>query len=405
MRRARVKPVKTRTYVVQFVCLAVVVVLGLFMFIGKSGDASAQQGGGAGRGGGGRAAAAKPPPAPPADAGVAEDKGDKNDEKKGDKDKDKKEDDEDPNNPLNFAVVGDGGGVPTHPGYKFKSPFGNPKMTKPIRVKVGLVINSVDEYDIKSGTFEADFFLSLTADAPMPKLDLKSPNGKLEEPNVIADKPTFKLLRMTGKFKSPPNLRTYPFDSQVLQIELEDDTYGFDTVRLVPDPERTDANIGFEVLGWDVQYLEARILSHAYPDRFEGDDLYYGRYVFRVGVDRYGTSSIFKVYVPALVIVIIGLLGMWVPPDEMEVRSNAGAPMLAGAVLFHFALMQELPATSYLTRADKLMMGVYGSLLLNMISTWWMFLVKEDNQEVVFRIARIAVPTISVIIMALACTV
>jgi hypothetical protein len=89
----------------------------------------------------------------------------------------------------------------------------------------------------------------------------------------------------------------------------------------------------------------------------------------------------------------------------MEVRSNSGAPMLAGAVLFHFALMQELPATSYLTRADKLMLGVYLSLMLGMISTWWMFLVKEENVPVVFRVARVAVPTGSAVVMALACLV
>ena len=77
--------------------------------------------------------------------------------------------------------------------------------------------------------------------------------------------------------------------------------------------------------------------------------------------------------------------------------------MLAGAVLFHFSLMQELPATSYLTRADKLMLGVYVSLALGMLSTWWMFLVKEENMDTVFRIARIAVPVLTAVVMALAC--
>jgi hypothetical protein len=87
----------------------------------------------------------------------------------------------------------------------------------------------------------------------------------------------------------------------------------------------------------------------------------------------------------------------------MEVRSNAGAPMLAGAVLFHFALMQELPPTSYLTRADKLMMGVYLCLLLGMISTWWMFLVKEENIPIVFRVGRVVVPVLNLIVMVVAC--
>ncbi|MFT3765493.1 MAG: hypothetical protein QM820_08265 [Minicystis sp.] len=122
-------------------------------------------------------------------------------------------------------------------------------------------------------------------------------------------------------------------------------------------------------------------------------------------MQRFATSAAFKVYVPAFVIVIIALLGMWVPPSEMEVRSNAGAPMLAAAVLFHFALMQELPSTMYLTRADKLMLGVYVSLALGMISTWWMFLVEEERMVVVFRVARVVVPVLTAAAMALACIV
>jgi len=37
-----------------------------------------------------------------------------------------------------------------------------------------------------------------------------------------------------------------------------------------------------------------------------------------------------------------------------------------------------------------------------MISTWWMFLVKEENMDVVFRVARIVVPILTVVVMALA---
>jgi hypothetical protein len=242
----------------------------------------------------------------------------------------------------------------------------------------------------------------MTSATPIPTLSLHAPNGKIDNTEVIADKPTFKLFRINGSFKSPPDLRLYPFDAQELKIVLEDDGRGTDQIRFSADKERTQLARGFRALGWQVAFVEARALSQSYPDRFEGDDLYYGRYIFTLGVERFATSAAFKVYVPAFVIVIISLLGMWVPPNEMEVRSNSGAPMLAGAVLFHFALMQELPATMYLTRADKLMLGVYISLALGMISTWWMFLVHEENMMVVFRVARWLVPVLTALVMALA---
>jgi len=304
--------------------------------------------------------------------------------------------------PIDLAIAPDGG-VPYHPsGTPYRSPFAKPNSERAVRIKVGMLLNSIDDYDVKTGTFLADFFLSFTSEKPMPKLSPQFPNGRVENVAVVADKPTFKLMRYTGQFKSPADLRKYPYDSQELKIFVEDDTRGIDQVRLVVDRERTKTARGFRAVGWQVGFVEARSLSHSYPDRFEGDDLYYGRYIFTVGLERFAASAVFKVFVPAFVIVLISLLGMWVPPNQMEVRSNAGAPMLAGAVLFHFALMQELPATSYLTRADKLMLGVYMSLILGMLSTWAMFLVKEENMGMVFRIARIVVPLLTVVVMGLA---
>lgn len=304
--------------------------------------------------------------------------------------------------PIDLAIAPDGG-VPFHPGARYRSPFAKPGPPDPVDAKVAILVNSIDGYDVKTGTFTADFFLSFTSDRPMPPLDLQFPNGKLENREVMADKPTFKLFRLSGSFKSPADLRTYPFDSQEIQIVVEDDMRGTDQLRFVVDKERTQLARGFRAVGWQVAFTEARVLAHSYPDRFEGDDLFYSRYTFTLGIERYATSAAFKVYVPAFVIVLISLLGMWVPANEMEVRSNSGAPMLAGAVLFHFALMQELPATSYLTRADKLMLGVYIALALGMISTWLMFVVKERHVETVFRGARIAVPSLAAVVMALAC--
>jgi len=329
------------------------------------------------------------------------------DEKKDDDKKGGGDDDKLPaEDALNSATALSPSGVPMHDKGKFKSPFANPDFGKAAEVKVGMLITDISQYDIKEGTFEATFYLSLTSKTPMPKkLNLVFPTGKVESMDPLADRPTFKLYRVNGTFKSPPDLRKYPFDSQELTIEVEENSKGVDQLKLYADEEHTRFDANFQIAGWDLKYLEARSLSRDLPQRFENDDLYYGRFICRIGIARFGASAVFSVYVPALVIVIIGLLAMWVTPDEMEVRSNGGAPMLAGAVLFHFSLIQEIPATAYLTKADKLMIGVYVSLLMNMISTWWFFLVDEEHHDKVFKTARILVPTLTLILMIVVCTV
>jgi hypothetical protein len=308
-----------------------------------------------------------------------------------------------PEDQMEDAVLGDAGGVPIHEQGEFRSPFANPKWGKVVDVRVGLVVNDITNYDIHGGSFVADFYLTLTSEKDMPSMDLMFPNGKPDEKQVIADKPTFKLYRFTGTFTTPPDLRKYPFDRQQLAIQVEENTEGIDQIRLVPDQEHTHLEAGFEVIGWDVVDLEAVSIVHNFPDRFDHDDLYYGRYEFRLGVERFGTSAFFTVYVPAIIIVLISLTGLWMPFENVDVRANAGAPMLAAAVLFHFALIQALPAVSYLTRADKLMIGVYLSLFLNMLSTWFFFIVPPESRDRVFRIARAVVPPATLIIMVIAC--
>jgi len=299
------------------------------------------------------------------------------------------------------AALGSGK-VPIHREGPFKSPFAHPRFGGPAHVKVGMVISEIRAYSIQSGTFETEFFLSLTSDKPMPPLNLAWPNGHEVVETVLADTPTFKFFRYSGKFTSDVDLRAYPFDTQRLTIAMEDKLAGVDQVIFEADPNRTSLDSGFRISGYGVASVGAQTYKHLYPTRFDYDDLYVSRYKFSLGLDRFATSAAFSVFVPAFIIVLISLMGMWVRPVLLEIRANAGAPMLAAAVLFHYSLTQALPATGYLTRADKLMLGVYLSLLLNMASTWGFFILDEEGHERLFRRSRLWVPLATLAIMTLA---
>ena len=297
------------------------------------------------------------------------------------------------------------GKVPIHREGRFKSPFAHPRFGGATKVKVGLVIREIREFNIQTGGFEADFFLSLTGDKELPTLNLTFTNGHEVTFTPLADTPTFKVFTVTGKFTTEIDLRKYPFDEQRLELALEDSKAGIDQLIFEPDPNRTSLDSSFKLASFGVGGLGAIAYKHKYPARFDRDDLYVSRYKFSLTADRFATSAAFSVYVPALIIVLISLTGMWVPPEELEVRSNAGAPMLAAAVLFHFSLIQSLPATGYLTAADKLMLGVYVSLLMNMGSTWMLMLGDERWADKVFKVARTAVPTLTAVVMTLAIVV
>src|SRR5690606_14988424 len=136
-----------------------------------------------------------------------------------DEDATKGEDDDETAAHVEAAVLGPNGGVPTHEEGAFRSPFANPKHGL-TTVRVGLLLETVEDYDIKTGAFTAHFFVTLTSDRPMPHVDLQATNGKLDERETLADLPTFKMWKFGGTFHEPPDLHAYPFDTQELVIEL-----------------------------------------------------------------------------------------------------------------------------------------------------------------------------------------
>ncbi|HEX2669881.1 MAG TPA: hypothetical protein VHM25_03360 [Polyangiaceae bacterium] len=294
------------------------------------------------------------------------------------------------------------GKVPIHRDGKYRSPLANPKSGGAATVKVGLVISEIRDYQITDGSFSADFFMSFTADKLLPKLHPIFTNGHDVNCTNLVDVETFRFYRCTGAFTSGVDLRDYPFDTQRLDINVEDAVYGVDTVIFAPDPRRTSLDATFRLSGYGVASVGATAIKHQYPSRFDRDDLYVSRYKFTLGLDRFAQSAAFSVYVPAFIIVLISLIGLWVPAEELEVRSNAGAPMLAAAVLFHYSLIQSLPATGYLTHADKLMLGVYVSLLMNMATTWVFLVVDEERVQFWFKFFRAWTPPATLAVMVAA---
>lgn len=299
-------------------------------------------------------------------------------------------------------------GMPFHSKGKYRSPFADPDSKGPCTIKVGFLLKSITNYSVKDGKFEADFYVSYTSDKPMPRhISPEFVNGLLEDDDMkitIANEPTFKLWKFHIKFNNEPDLRDYPFDMQELRMEFEEDDDGIDKIRYVADQEHINFDSEFMLPGWEVHYIEGKVINHYYPDRFQYDDLYYPRFMVHVGVDRYATSAIFTVFLPALVIVLVALSSILLPHQSIDTRINTTAPMLAAAVFFHYTLKQEVPPTAYLTRADKLMISVYGGLLVTMFSTWILLLTPEKYHDSIYKWSKRGVPLLNILLFILGST-
>ena len=92
---------------------------------------------------------------------------------------------------------------------------------------------------------------------------------------------------------------------------------------------------------------------------------------------------------------LLGALYVWAGLNHFGPAGEKVVPLLAARGL---PMPREL---LYVASVFELVCGA--CLMLGMISTWWMFVVKAQNVEVVFKIARVVVPLGSVVVMLVAC--
>jgi uncharacterized protein YdeI (BOF family) len=226
-------------------------------------------------------------------------------------------------------------------------------------VKVGLYLLDVSKYDITSGEFTADFYLGFYCDNNCSPENFEFMNGRATTIDKVVDKPDEKFYRIQGTFVSPVDMEKYPFDSQTIQIILEDKLKTTDELRYAVRENESTIDSSMKVPGWEMTGAGAVVDEHYYKPYDET----YSRYTFSVGMERARLHAFLKTFVPLFFIVIITLASLMLSPSEMGFRISIAGSALITTVLLHLSILSEIPPTPYLTFTDKFMFVTYAVVL------------------------------------------
>ena len=264
----------------------------------------------------------------------------------------------------------------------------------PVPVRVGLYLINLGKLDTATGSFTADFYLDLASDTPAAPGNFEFSNGRATSIDKSVDEPTDKFYRIQASLANNLNLSRYPFDSHKLTIEIEDKDQTVNTQIYQVSAADSGIDPAVRVAGWELDGWDAKVDEHLY-------DIYgtkFSRYVFNINIHRSTTAAILKTILPALTIVIVGLLGLFLAPDKIIPRLTLSTGALTSAVLFHINLTAALPPLGYLTLIDRFMLLNYLALTLAIISTLIAIYYSDKKQLVqadwVHRFALVAVPLV-----------
>jgi hypothetical protein len=244
-------------------------------------------------------------------------------------------------------------------------------------VKVGLYMLNLGKFDIATGSFTADFYLSMKCDSVCPNYNFEFMNGRASNFEKMLDTPNEKFYRIQANLVSPIDLKDFPFDEQKLEIILEDKEKTIDELVYVPNPEESGIDDSIIFIGWNLEDWKISNREHYY-------DIYdetYSQLVFEIPISRIMINAIFKTFLPIVFIILIMLSSFVLDPDKITTRIAMVSSALVASVMFHVSLANQIPPVSYLTFIDKFMILTYFVILICFIFNVILLELNEQKKE------------------------
>lgn len=245
------------------------------------------------------------------------------------------------------------------------------------QIKVGVYVLNLGKFDISTGAFTIDFYLSLKCESVCLKQDFEFMNGRASSVDKIIDGPYEKFYRIQANLNSQVDLKKFPFDQQNIQIIIEDKKKTIEELEYAPDFEATGIDDSIAFVGWNLEEWKAEARIHNY-EIYDED---YSQYVFTIPISRIKISAIFKTFLPIFFILLIMLSSFVLDPDKITTRLAMVGSALVASVMFHISLGNQIPPVGYLTFIDKFMVLTYFIILLSFIFNVFLLELHEQHKD------------------------
>jgi len=137
----------------------------------------------------------------------------------------------------------------------------------PRGVEAGIYVLNLGKLDVASGAYTVDFYLSLKSADPIPDNSFEFLNGRAASVDKVDDKNggREKFYRIFANLSTPIDLRKFPFDTQKMQIVIEDKTESAEKVVYRANPKESGMDAGIVFPGWNIAGWRVATAEHDYP--------------------------------------------------------------------------------------------------------------------------------------------
>lgn len=261
----------------------------------------------------------------------------------------------------------------------------SPNAVGPVTVDVGFFISAITSIDPVANTFQVEGYLhTVWCDSRLafdpaargvreeiflegkaqeklgeiwsPDLTFANQEGSRESEDqqliLLADGTVQYQEKLDVLLEAHFDLERFPFDEQVLEIEIESFAWDAEYLTLHKEDERIGFSDGFELPEWRIESVETSLESvKEIRDRAPFSEL-----VMKVHVSRQSGYYIWKVLIPLFFLVAISWAVFWLPIEVVADRMALSMTGVLTIVAYQFVISGGLPKVSYFTFMDSVLM-------------------------------------------------
>ena len=163
--------------------------------------------------------------------------------------------------------------------------------------------------------------------------------------------------RSSAELSNTFRLRTFPFDTQTLEILIHPTAADDEIVQLLPEPVNpmsAEPRVYESLAQWAITGTNATVEQ---VPGLGGESI--SEISFTIAIARHFNFYIWKVFLPLLLMVVLSWTVFWIDPAELGSQVQISVTTILTVIAFAFAIQANLPKVPYLTFIDVFFLICY----------------------------------------------
>lgn len=258
------------------------------------------------------------------------------------------------------------------------------------QTKYGIYLTQLGDFNFKAKTFSATFWIFTVVPNKDEKIlsSLEFTNSTQatvtnQSEEQIPDRGFWYQQRIRGTFRHDWDISRYPFNRQVLSIEIEG-SEDLDRLLIKPDIFNSGFDPGIRLDGWQITSFNVRDRKKAYTSSFgdprlaPGSKTEYGQVVLEIVVDQIDVSSFLTMIITPLISMLLALFTYLLMSEQIALlttRLNLLAGSIFAIVISMRSVAGELGSITSINLVDVVhIVAIFyvTSAIIDAIYCWWL---------------------------------